>query len=259
MKRLLTAFLVFIVYNSNSQEFQLAPPMLKYNSVFFSNTDTFSVLFNQPGAEVHYTLNGNEPTETDLLYTAPVAISKRTIVKVRALGKNYLPSETISTEFIKGKQAIKNIEYTKPDESYSYAKPDILNDNIGGMTNNRHNTWLGYDKDTVEVNIELKKKQRIDSVLVDLLRDENGWIFLPEKIELYYYDQKQNTYVSSASQNFSSDKFSPKRCISQIIKPDKNIMTSKLKLVLFTVKKIPEWHSAKGSHGWLFIDEIIVY
>jgi hypothetical protein len=259
MKRLLTAFLFFITCNTYSQEFQLAPPMLKYNSVFFVNTDTFSVAFNQPGTEVRYTLNGDEPTEKDLLYTTPVAISKRTVVKLRAIGKNYLPSETISTEFIKGKDAIKSIQYSKPGDSYSYAKPDILNDHIGGMTTNRFNTWLGYETDTVEVSIELKKKQKIDSVLINLLRDENGWIFLPEKIDLFYYNQKQNTYVACASQRFSSDKFAPKECIPQVIKPNKNITTSKLKLVLFTLKKIPEWHNAKGSHGWLFIDEIIVY
>jgi len=47
-------------------------------------------------------------------------------------------------------------------------------------------------------------------VLINLLQDENGWIFLPEKIDLYYFDQKQNTYVASASQSFSSENFSKK-------------------------------------------------
>src|SRR5258706_2760256 len=121
MKRLLTAFFLFIVYNSFCQEFQLAPPLLKYNSVFFSAAATFSVVFNQPGTAVYYTLNGNEPTENDLMYKAPVTVSKRTIVKVKAIGKNYLPSETISTEFIKNGKPVKFVQYSKPHESYANA------------------------------------------------------------------------------------------------------------------------------------------
>ena len=106
--------------------------MLKYKSAFFSGTTSFEVIFNQPGAEVRYTLNGNEPTENDLLYSTPVPITKRTQVKVKAFGKDLLPSETVSAQFIKDGKQISQVSFSKPNEYYAKNKPDILNDNSGG-------------------------------------------------------------------------------------------------------------------------------
>jgi hypothetical protein len=259
MKRLLIVFFLFITDHSFTQEFQLAPPALTYKSVFFSAATTFSVLFNQPGTTVHYTLNGKEPTENDLIYKRPVAINKRTIVKVKAMGKDYLASETISAEFIRNGKPLKSVGFTKPGESYANVKADILNDNNGGIPDYRNGEWVGYDRDTVEIDIELKRKEKIGSVLIDLLQDENSWIFLPGKIELYYFDPEKDGYLLTGAQIFSSDKFSPKRNVLQEIKPGKKIIAGKLKLVLFTLKNIPDWHAGKGKHGWLFIDEIKVY
>src|ERR1700741_4505489 len=83
--------LLFVQYGYGQPAFQFAPPMLKYESAFFSGTTSFEVIFNQPGAEIRYTLNGNEPTEKDALYSAPVRINKKTTVKVKAFGKTFLP------------------------------------------------------------------------------------------------------------------------------------------------------------------------
>jgi Fn3 domain-containing protein len=259
MKRLLIAFFLFIVYNSFSQEFQLAPPMLKYNSVFFSDSAAFSVIFNQPGTAVYYTLNGNEPTENDLMYKAPVTISKRTIVKVKTIGKGYLPSETIRAEFIKNGKPVKSVQYSTPNESYANAKAGILNDDIGGIPNYRGGTWIGYDRDTVEINIELKKNEKINTVLIDLLQDENSWIFLPEQVLVNYYDKGRNAYVPFGKEVFVNEGPSPKQCSAREITAKTPVTTNKLHLVLYTVRKIPEWHIAKGNHAWLFIDEIKVY
>ena len=97
---------LFIFCQSFCQQFQLAPPMLKYPSGFFSGSTSFEVIFNQPGAAVHYTLNGKEPTEKDLLYSRPVTISNKTIVKAKAFSKDFLPSETVTAHFIKDGKAI---------------------------------------------------------------------------------------------------------------------------------------------------------
>ncbi len=113
IKKLLFLFLLFLVQDCFSQPFQLAPPMLKYKSAFFSGTTSFEVIFNQPGAEVRYTLNGNEPTENDLLYSAPVPVTKRTQVKVKAFGKDFLPSETVSAQFIKDGKQISQVQLFK--------------------------------------------------------------------------------------------------------------------------------------------------
>lgn len=260
MRIVIIAFFTIIVAQVWGQSaFQLAPPMLKYNSGFFSGTTSFEVIFDQPGAEVHYTLNGNEPTEKDPVYSKAVSIDQRTIVKAKAFGKEFSPSETVTATFIKNGLPVEKIEFSRPNEYYAKAKADVLHDNIGGIANYRSGGWLGYDSDTVTIDIQLKRKQKIGRVLIDLLQDENSWIFLPEQILLLYYDDRKKTFVPAAREAFTHETKGPRQCNIRELKPSDNISAQKLRLVLSPLKKIPDWHNGKGNHGWLFIDEIKVY
>ena len=260
IKKPLLLFFLFLMKDCFGQpSFQLAPPMLKYKSAFFSGTTSFEVIFNQPGAEVRYTLNGNEPTENDRLYSMPVPITKRTEVKVKAYGKDFLSSETVNIQFIKDGKEIRQVTFSKPNEYYANSKANILYDNIGGIINYRSGGWLGYDSDTVTIVIDLKKKETINTVLISLLQDENSWIFLPEQILVFYYNDKQKTFVPTGKEVFVHETAGPKQCNMREITSAQKIKTDKLKLVLLPLKKIPDWHQGKGNHGWLFIDEIKVY
>ena len=255
---LLPLFLIFL-HGAGQEKFQLAPPMLKYKSGFFSGKTSFTVIFSQQGAEVRYTLNGKEPGINNLLYTKPVTITGRTTVKAKAFGKNFHPSETVSANFIKDGKPVRTARYSKPNESYAGSKPDLLIDNIGGISNYRSGTWVGFDSDTVTVDIDMKKKEPIQNILVNLLQDENSWIFLPERMTISYYDHSKKTFLPLAERKFTHDQPSPKQCSTLEIKPNEKITTDQLKITFHTVKKIPAWHPGKDQHAWLFIDEIKVY
>ncbi|WP_276500788.1 chitobiase/beta-hexosaminidase C-terminal domain-containing protein [Terrimonas pollutisoli] len=241
------------------QKFQLAPPMLKYESGFFSGKTSFEVIFNQPGAEVRYTLNGNEPTQKDFLYSKAVSITKKTLVKVKAFGNDFLPSETVTASFITEGKKIKQAIYSKPNESYANSKANILIDNIGGQVNYRSGSWVGFDNDTVTIDIELQKKEKVSKVLISVLQNEKSWIFLPEQILAYYYNEQQKAFLSLGKETFQFDEPGPKQVNIREINLSTAIKTKQLKLVFFPLKKIPAWHGGKGNHGWLFLDEIKVY
>ena len=53
-----------------------------------------------PGAEIRYTLNTAEPTETSPLYTAPLVITAGTALKARVFAPGFLPSKTGNRAFI---------------------------------------------------------------------------------------------------------------------------------------------------------------
>jgi len=216
------------------------------------------MIFDQPGAEIYYTVNGKEPTRNDLLYKEPLIVTARTVVKAKTFGKDFLSSETSVVEFINAGKMIRQISFSKPNEKYTGNKTDILNDNIGGNTNFNNSEWLGYNNDTVEINIDLAKKETIHSVLISILQDENSWIFLPGQILVYYLD-KQKTFLPAGKEIFFSESKSPKQCFAKEIIFSSKIKTDKLKLIMLPLKKIPDWHPGKGNHAWLFIDEIKVY
>lgn len=260
MKKLMLPLALICLIECIAQEkLQLAPPLFRYSSAFFNGETTCHIIFNQPGAEIRYTLDGSEPTETSPLYKEPITIRKRTVVQARAVGKNYKPSETITAHFISDGLPLKKTSFSKPNEYYSSAKADILNDNIGGITNYRSGTWLGYDSDTVTIEAELNQVQNVKSILINLLQDEGSWIFMPEQIVVYYLDTDKKEFSLLGQEIFNHNQAGEKTCRVIELNTSHKVKTDRLKFVLLPLKKIPDWHTGKGQHGWLFIDEIKVY
>lgn len=256
---LLVSICLISSFSFCQSSFQLAPPILIYKSAFIDGQTTVSILFDQPGATVHYSIDGSEPTATSPRYSVPIVIKKmRTVFKARSIGKGYLPSDVATVSFIGGGKQIKQISFTPPHESYSKVPVTILHDNKGGIAQYGSGSWLGYNADTVEINITLKKKEIVGKILVDLLQDENSWIFLPEQIDVYYMNSSEQ-YVLSSSMTSAGSTQPEKHCVAQELKLKKRVTTDRLKIVFRTVKKIPDWHPGKGQHGWFFIDEIKVY
>ncbi|MBL7817188.1 MAG: chitobiase/beta-hexosaminidase C-terminal domain-containing protein [Saprospiraceae bacterium] len=257
----LIVFLSNVAVLSAQDAFQLAPPLLKYPSVFFTKEAKIDLVFAEPNTQIHYTLNGEEPTENAQRYTHPLSITKNfTTVKARVFGKNYLPSDVVQATFIKEGLPIKSAETTLPNPKYKGSGAKTLIDNEGGKTTVSSPTWLGFQTDTVDVILNLHKKEKFKKVLIGLLRDYGSWIFLPEKIAIYAFDDKKNYFQLLDNQIFNQSKdikgsfYTP-----SVLSLKKSIKTDKIKIQLHVVKQIPDWHVGKGNRSWIFIDEIKVY
>lgn len=241
--------------------YQLAPPLVRYASVFFRKNTRVEIKFAQQGAAVYYTTDGTEPTENSNYYTKPVLISRGlTVLKVKAFGKNFLPSVTDSFVFIRDGLPVSSIVYTSPDAKYPGNGKNALTDNKGGNNLFSSHTWLGFDCDTVHVMLTLKRKQPVQSVLVNLLQNEASWIFLPDKITARYYDETAGEFLPFAEETIASVKETPgSHCVYRLLSSAEKKLTHRISLQLLVKRFIPDWHTGKGSHAWMFMDEIKLY
>lgn len=258
-------FLVLFLFNYNSlfsqEVFQLAPPILKYNSVFFSNSTSVEIKFAQSGTTVYFTLNSMKPTMQDLVYKWPVIIKNNfTTLRAKAYGNNFSSSETVSATFIKEGKKIQSIEYTLPNIKYPGSGVNTLIDNKGGIEQISSTNWMGYNCDTVSVTLDMEKQQTVKAVLLNFLQSESGWVFLPNQILIYWHDSKTNSFQPFGNEILLSDKETPgTQCNYRVINSKNKIKTGKILIKIIVKKNIPAWHSAKGEHAWMFIDEIKVY
>lgn len=263
MKKLLPLFFLLICSCSlfAQQKFQLAPPLLKYSSIFFAGKTSLEIKFAQKGTSVHYSLNNEEPTEQDPVYLGPITISKNfTTVKAKAFGDSFLPSPTAVVTFIKEGIKIKSIDYTVPDSKYPGSGVTTLIDNKGGIDQAGSKTWFGYHSDTVSIILDLGKEQMVEDVLVNFLQSEGSWIFLPQQILVYSFNKKTNSFSPFGKDVLFMEEQTPgTKCNYQIIHGRYKTKTRKILISFWPVKKIPDWHPAKGEHGWMFIDEIKIY
>ncbi len=241
--------------------FQLAPPLIKYHSVFFTNKTFVELKFAQSNTSIYYTLINQEPTVNDAVYKKPILIKNNfTTIKAKVGGNNFHSSATVAVTFIKDGIPVRAIKQTLPNTKYPGNGANTLNDNKGGIANVNSNTWMGYNCDTVTVLLDLGKQQAVQKVLLNFLQSENSWVFMPDEIEVLWFDNRSNSFKPFAKEVLFAEKETPgTHSKYKVLATNNKIVTSKISISILVKKNIPAWHVAKGEHGWMFLDEIKVY
>lgn len=250
-----------LLFAKAQDTFQLAPPFLKYTSVFFEKKASVNLKFAQLGTHIHYTLNGLEPSENDPVYRRPIVFKKNaTTLKAKVFGDGFLPSETVEATFYKRGLAIEQAIHDQPDDRYRGAGYATLTDGLGGIADHSHPTWLGFQQDKVTIEVRLEKPQKIRQLLLHVLKNQGAWIFLPQRIEVFYQnpDTKAFDWISTKVLD-AAKKDGATACHAILMPLDEEIKTDRLVVKIYPLAQIPEGHPGKGSLGWLFLDEINLY
>lgn len=80
----------------------IAPPEFSptTRTVFFGSSQPVVISCATPEAEIRYTLDGTEPTESSLIYDGSLVISNSVTLKARAFAEYMRPSEIVQAEYI---------------------------------------------------------------------------------------------------------------------------------------------------------------
>lgn len=65
----------------------------------YSQDQTVSLRSYTPEAEIYYTLDGSEPTQSSPIYNNPILLTSTTTIKARAFKANHLPSQIMSARY----------------------------------------------------------------------------------------------------------------------------------------------------------------
>lgn len=241
--------------------FQLAPPLLKYPSVFFAQKTTVELRFQQPGTTIHYTTNGSTPSLESPKYLQPIPLQKMaTTLKARSFGPGFYPSETVEATFYQTGLPIKNIQCTPPNERYAGKGTVTLTDQRAGNTSIAGNTWLGFQNDTVTLELTLAQPKKLQKLLLHTLENQGAWIFAPPKIEVFYKTKNAEKLISVGTLELNALlKQDNAQCRALFIPLKVRKKITELVVRIYPVQSLPDWHPGKGGHAWFFIDEIGVY
>lgn len=240
--------------------FQLAPPLLKFPSIFFEKSVQVSAEFRQPESSIRYTLNGWIPTEESPVFDKPVSINKPvTKLSVRTFAKGFLPSEMVQVNFYKMGKKAKTLRAPLPHPKYLGTGNDAFQDGLGGNTDHNSKTWMGY-QDSVMIELEFGDKTALEQIMINTLESQNAWIFQPSSISVYGWDYLFGRWRPIGGSRPDSAERQPEvRCAMQSVNIPKPIKTDRYRLIIRSLQEIPSWHTGKGKPAWLFIDELILH
>jgi hypothetical protein len=148
------------------------PPIVTNPSGFYADPLTVTIDAGQAQDEIYYTLDGNDPDQMSLKYSAPLTLDKTTVLKVRAYrGTTSVSDIVIRSYFI-------NTSHTLPLLSIATNPANLLSDSIGIYINFRaegreweRKTDLHYFKD------EIQKSQTGAGIRIQ----GNSSVFMPKK------------------------------------------------------------------------------
>ena len=245
---------------AKEKQFQLAPPIIKSGKVFFEEENKVQLFLNLENSSIYYTLDGSDPTKNALLYKEEIVINESVTIRAKAFHDQFLPSETVETQFVKLGQnfAIKNISLNRtPHENYQGTGAEGLIDRKKGTTNFRTTPWMGFDGGDLEMIIELEQKELIKKVIASLLSDPASWIFLPEQMDVYASSDGEHFKLLN-SQSLSAALENAPNELKFVEVSFSETEVRFMKIVLKSFPAIPDWHPGKGTPPWLFIDEILI-
>ena len=91
------------------------------------------------------------------------------------------------------------------------------------------------------------------------MESQGSWIFLPQSVTVYSLENGIKTPVALQAVSINNNEQKASLAHLKFFEFTKPVLTQTLQLDMQVVRKIPDWHPAKGEHAWLFIDEIKVY
>jgi len=141
--------LLFSCENEESKEFMVEPinpPTFNFMAGTYKYDIGLTLAADTKDANIYYTLDGTDPTESSLVYTSPIIIENdEASIYIKAMSKNDLGEKSKVTE-----------SYYKIDYSY---KPEIFNNQLelSDIQDKFQGKWIGFSSTpwTPDINIEV--------------------------------------------------------------------------------------------------------
>ena len=235
----------------------LPMPIISKDRERFNAPMTITLASPMQGAELRYTLDGSDPTESSPLYKNPFKISSSTIVSVRAYKKGFAPSFVARSHYSFDYVKTATFEH-KPNTPYNYQFQTALYDGETGDVNNLSSGWIGFSASDLAVTLELAKEIELESVELRFAHNPDAWAFAPTAVNIYVSSDGV-TFSDPIAAKITYDPQSVDMNTTQLANIKVLVDKPEVKYVKVVAKnmgRIPSWHKNKGLRPWLMTDEI---
>lgn len=259
MKYLLLLWLLFPLL-LRGQEYQLAPPKIYADSIFFLQNARVTMAFDLEDASIHFTTDGSMPVRHSTVYEAPFSVAASTTIQAVSDHPHYVMSKMASLELVRAGFVPDSARLlARPDSAYRGKSPDALFDLQKGSNDLHDGRWLGFRGDTVVVEAAFPKTVQCRQIVVSTLSDPGAWIFPPRSIEVY--GMKKGGRWQLLGKGMPRNEPTRKNrtavyALYEAVDLDKT-EADRIRVKVVPYGNLPEGHPGAGSPAWLFLDEVI--
>lgn len=259
MIKIIATLLLFFPASLLAQTFQLAQPVLLFDAVFFEKQTTVELRFDMADAQIRYTLDGSEPSETSTLCAGKLTLKKTAQLRARVFHADFFPGETVGQDFFKVKKALRPVVAnlaTQPSPKYPGSGVQTLTDFKTGGTEFSSKDWLGFEGANLDFSFSFDQPKRVKYLTISTLSNPAAWIFPPRRAEIWV-EKRHGGWKKKAEKNLPNVKEGDpaKAVLFQMEVPRSRAKT--WRVVLENYGTLPAWHPGKGNSSWLFVSEVL--
>jgi len=205
--------------------------------------------------EIHYTIDGSEPTNLSPVYSEPILIEHTSTLKAISLVNGQPVGKVMSQTFNINKATGKPVTYRIPmSPEYKGSSEYTLVNGIRASTNYADGEWQGWLGTNMEVVIALGQPTEIHSITVGTLKDTGNSIFLPNKMNYLVSSDgvKFDKVAEVPSTRDEKDSISGNTQLKDFAASFGPVTTSYVKVIASIGS------TTEKKDTWLFVDEIVV-
>ena len=244
--------------DDGKQPLKLNQPQLLNTAMIFTNR--MQLLLKHPikGVEIHYTTDGSAPDSVNSpVFKDSLLLEANTTIRAIACKQGWYASDPVQYSFSKSSYIPDSVVLlTQPNSTYAGSGAKTLTDWQKGGLDQGNGKWLGYNGTAMEALLLFKKAVPLQNVSVGILRNINGYIFPPAKVEIWGGPDAQHLKLLKRVLPAAGKKDDPAATMDIICSFPVTTLSC-VKVVMTPVAKLPEWHPGKGSAGWAFADEVL--
>lgn len=235
-----------------------APAIFPPDQEIFQDTMQVELKLNFKGVDIRYTLDGTEPDSSSQRYESPILLKATTLLRAKSFKTGWAASEMTERQFVRAKHRPVGIRLNqKPNPRYAAKGQESLIDFSKGSSRFSDGLWLGWEKENVEITLDLGEVKEVSSITVGALEDTNAYIFFPKGLQV------------SAGKTPGNMKLVAKREIPTAAEPGlaktfnftlnfEPIQARYVRVAVLSNLVNPPWHAAPGAPCWVFMDEVLV-
>ncbi|HRE51755.1 MAG TPA: FN3 associated domain-containing protein [Flavitalea sp.] len=246
-------------FDGDTLVLKLTPPIIDHEQFVLSEPTPLKLKHNINGVEIRYTLDGTEPDSIrSPVFHSDIAIDNPVELKTKAYRKGWISSDIASSRFYRSglkPQSVKLL--VQPDPYYAGSRERTLFDLELGGRSLGSGKWLGYSgMQALDVWLDFESPAQGSSFTLSCFSD-NRRAFPPESITIWYGNdslQMKKLQTLQLKTPAKSDQTGSIAITMDLPKEPFRYLRAQAR----PISRIPEWSSAKGKPGWLYIDEIIL-
>ncbi|MGP1477319.1 MAG: glycoside hydrolase family 20 protein [Phocaeicola sp.] len=205
----------------------------------------------RPDVEIHYTMDGKEPTAHSDLYNRPIMVKANTTVKAATFMNDKRMGELLTIPIIYNKATATRLLRSNVLEQH------VLN-GVRGSIKYTDGEWAGWTQnDSVCLTIDLLKRQSLSKVTIGMMNNHGMAVHKAKTIKILLSDNDIQYWKVGEQRYITADIFKESTEVEDL--PILINGTARyIRIILKGPGKCPELHARMGKEAHMYVDEIMV-